>query len=64
MGHVLDGVTVEAVAVKKLLKDVVLWLPETGQWAGVHLTYRQESDCRWPYTTVAPTWQDLLAEIL
>jgi len=63
-GHALDGVAMEAVAVKKLLKDVVLWLPETEQWAAVHLTYKHESDLRWPLTTIAPTWDDLLAEIL
>ena len=64
IGHALDGVTVEAVAVKKLLKDVILWLPETEQWAAVHLTYKPGSDHRWPSTTVAPTWRALLAEIL
>ena len=63
-GHALDGVTVEAVAVKKLLKDVILWLPETEEWAAVHLTHKPESDHRWPSTTVAPTWRALLAEIL
>jgi hypothetical protein len=47
-----------------LLKDVILWLPETEQWAAVHLTYKQEPDLRWPSTTIAATWDDLLAEIL
>lgn len=62
-GHVLSGVAVEAVAVKKLLKDLILWLPDSNEWAAVHLTSRTESDPQWPSTVVAVTWSGLLSEV-
>ncbi len=63
-GHLLYGVTVQVVAVKKLMKDVVLWLPESGQWAWVHLTYRQETDPQFPWCSVYATWQEVLEDNL
>jgi hypothetical protein len=64
MDHRYANETVEPVAVKKLMKDVVLWLPDREQWAAVHLTYNPETDPRWPTFTVADSWSDLLADIL
>lgn len=55
-GHLLEGVEVAAVAVKRNLKDVVFWLPGPRQWALVHLTDFQESDPRFPSTIVVPNW--------
>lgn len=63
-GHGLEGVRVEAIAVKRHLKDVIFWLPESGEWAFVHLTYRAETDPRWPSTVVGSTWADLVAEMV
>ena len=62
-GHVLADVAAKPVAVKKLLKDWIVWLPDQGRWAAVHLTYTQESDPRWPSVTFAKSWPELLAEL-
>ncbi|MFZ2502752.1 MAG: hypothetical protein WAW88_08800 [Nocardioides sp.] len=63
VGHVLRGVRVEAVAVKRHLKDVVFWLPESGQWAWVHLTHAVETDPRWPIPIITSNWADLVGEM-
>jgi len=52
-GHALVGVKARAVAVRRHLKDVIFWLPDTSEWALVHLTYRVEADPGWPSTFVA-----------
>lgn len=61
--HVLGGVPVEAVAVKRNLKDVAFWLPQSAEWAHVHLSYKVETDARWPWTVVVMTWTDLVYEL-
>jgi hypothetical protein len=62
--HPLADVTTVPVAVKKLLKDWIVWLPDQRLWAALHLTYTHETDARWPTVTFAPTWPELLAEVL
>lgn len=61
-GHVLDGVRFEIVAIRRLLKDVVGWLPDTQQWSWTHLTWTQEADPRWPSTDVYDSWEAMLAD--
>ncbi len=62
-GHVLRGTQVEAVAVKRHLKEVVYWLPESGQWAWVHLTYAVETDPRWPSAVIASNLAEIVEEM-
>lgn len=62
-GHVLRGIRVEAIAVRKRLKDVVYWLPESERWAWVHLTYAVETDPRWPSAVVAATWAEMIEDM-
>ncbi len=62
-GHVLHGLRIEAVAVKRHLKDVIFWLPDSSQWALVHLTYKVEPDPRWPTAIVASDWLELVDEL-
>jgi hypothetical protein len=62
-GHVLHGVRVHAVAVRRHLKDVVFWVPTSKQWALVHLTGRPEDDPHWPSTFCARRWEDVSAEL-
>ncbi len=62
-GHDLHGLRVEAVAVKRHLKDVILWLPDSSRWAWVHLTYKMESDPRWPSTVLVSDWPELVEEL-
>jgi len=61
--HVLSGVTVEAIAVRRHPKDVLFWLPQEREWAWVHLTYRSEKDPRWPSTFIAADIQSVIAEL-
>ena len=62
-GHVLVGRSLTAVAVRRHLKDAVFWLPETGEWALVHLTRRVEKDPRWPSALVTADWRVLADEM-
>lgn len=62
-GHLLHGVNVRAIAVRRHLKDVVFWLPAVRQWAYVHLTGRGESDPQWPSVFCAPDWDAVVAEL-
>lgn len=62
-GHELKGVTAEAVAVRRHLKDVVFWLPDTAEWAWVHLTYTIETNRMWPTAFVTTRWESLVEEI-
>ncbi len=61
--HVLVDISVQAVAVRRHLNDVIFWLPLTSEWALIHLTYRQETDPRWPLPTVVKGWTDLVDEL-
>ncbi|MBT9254431.1 hypothetical protein KMZ32_01825 [Phycicoccus sp. MAQZ13P-2] len=60
--HPLAHVSVQAVAVRKLRKEVIYAVPD-GRWVWVHLTWTKESDPRWPSTVIVPTWDELLAEL-
>ena len=62
-GHALEGVSAELVAVKKLSKDLILWLPGRDEWARVHLTYTKETDPRYPSTSIMADWEALLADV-
>jgi len=61
-GHVLDRVAFEIVGIRRLLKDVVGWLPDSRQWGWTHLTWAKESDARWPHTTLYDSWEALVAD--
>jgi hypothetical protein len=63
-GHVLHGVEMRAIAVRRHLKDVVYWLPATERWALVHLTGRVEADPRWPSTFQTSEWDALVDEVV
>jgi hypothetical protein len=62
-GHVLKGRPVTAVAARRHLKDTVFWLPETSEWAFVHLTWGVETDPGWPSAFVTGDWDALIAEV-
>ena len=47
-GHLLYGRTVEAVAKCSARDETVFAVDDLGLYAVVHLTYRAESDRRWP----------------
>jgi hypothetical protein len=63
-GHALRDVTVQALAVKRQLKDVVFWVPATEQWALVHLTRSVETDPSWPATFLTDDWDQVVAEFI
>ncbi len=63
-GHRLHGLVLEAVAVKRHLKEVIYWLPSEQAWAWVHLTGHVEVDQRWPSCVVAREWDALVADLL
>lgn len=63
-GHVLLGARVIAVAVKRHLKEVVYWLPESGQWAWVHLTYAVEANPHWPSAVIVSEWSELVEQMI
>jgi hypothetical protein len=62
-GRRLVGVAVVPACVKRHLDDVVFWLPETRQWALVHLTYHVETDPQWPSTYVYDDWDVLVRDL-
>lgn len=54
-GHVLADLPVTVRARRQDRDDVLFEIPDgSGRFAQVHLTYRSESDPRWPTTTVFP----------
>lgn len=61
-GHVLHGVRFEIVAVRRHLKDVVGWLPESRQWGWTHLTWHEDVDPRRPATDLYDSWAALVAD--
>jgi hypothetical protein len=60
-GHRLFDVDVVAVACRKLMKEVVYWLPGERLWAVVHLTWSIERGARWPTTETVGTWAEVVA---
>ena len=62
VAHPLEHVGLQAVAVRRLRKEVIYALPD-GRWAWVHLTWTKENDPRWPSTVIVPSWDALLVEI-
>lgn len=62
-GHLLSQSSARAIAVRKLRKEVIFWLPTARQWAWVHLTWAAESDPRWPTTVLSDSWAQLMAEL-
>jgi hypothetical protein len=61
--HPLRGVAVEAIAIRRHLKEIVLFLPEDETWAVVHLTWHVEDNPTFPFTVRAPTWDSVIAEL-
>jgi hypothetical protein len=61
--HILAGVSAHAVAVRRHLKEVIFWLPDSSTWARVHLTYHVETDPRWPSSFTARSWDALVEEL-
>lgn len=59
LGHVLHGATVKAVAIR-VDRDDVLFEVESAllPLAVVHLTWKRETDQRWPTTKFFATWDD------
>jgi hypothetical protein len=54
--HRLFGVTARAVAVRKLRKEVIYWLPASNTWAWVHLTWRVETEPAFPSNDILDHW--------
>jgi len=63
-GHVLAAFAIVAIAVRRLQKEAIFWLPESDQWAVVHLTWNDEVDPRWPSTVLVESWADVLSELV
>lgn len=61
--HLLDGRKVEPVARSTRRDDLVVWLPETGHYGVVHLTYNKEHDPRWPAVIILAGWNRLMQEL-
>ena len=59
-GHSLHETEAMAVAVRRLRKEVVFWLPRQARWAWVHLTWEEESDPRWPSVELAADGQGIV----
>jgi prephenate dehydrogenase len=55
-GHPLVGEQVRAVAVRKLEKEVIFWLPAERSWVRVHLTWAKEASPNFPRLDVHDTW--------
>ena len=60
-GHQLAGTALTAFSVRRLRKEVIFWLPERHEWAVVHLTWRAETDDRWPTAELCPTWEGVIS---
>ena len=59
-GHLLHDVDVEPLAIRRLLKEIVYWVPDRRLWAWVHLTWTVESDPRLPRTELFAEWGALV----
>ena len=55
--HVLHGMEVTALGRRRLRDDVLFKLGDN-RFAQVHLTYKEETDPRWPWTDVFQTFED------
>ena len=62
-GHILHGLGVQAVAVRRHKKDVIYWVAEKQSWAVVHLTWSEERDPRWPVGDLLQDWPDVVVEL-
>ena len=62
-GHVLRGREVRAIAMRKLMKEVLYWLPAEERWAVVHLTWYAETNPSFPTTVMCNSWHEVLAEL-
>ena len=58
--HVLHGLKVRAIATRIDRDDVLFEIEGSGEMclAVVHMTWRKESDPRWPDTTLFQSWDD------
>lgn len=61
--HPLFGKQVRAVAVRKLEKEVLFWLPVERRWVWVHLTWAKETSPKWPSVDVHETWESLVSAL-
>ena len=57
----MAGTALTAFSVRRLRKEVIFWLPERHEWAVVHLTWRAETDDRWPTAELCPTWEGVIS---
>lgn len=62
-GHVLHGLRTQPVVRRQSRDDTIWWLPHRREWAWVHLTFKEESDPKWPATRTFAAWDDLLATL-
>ena len=62
-GHILQGLPARAVATRIDRDDVLFEIEGTSQsLAVVHLTWREETDPRWPSTKVFENWEQWINE--
>lgn len=61
-GHVLHGLEVRAVATADWSDDALFEL-EDGRWALVHLTWKTETDPKWPATAIYPDFEAVLKQL-
>jgi hypothetical protein len=59
-GHCLSGLSVRAIAVRKLQKEVIFWLPAKHRWAWVHLTWTKDISPMYPRTEIVATWEEVV----
>jgi hypothetical protein len=62
-GHILYGARVHSVAVRQHLKETIWWVPDDATWALVHLTWKVETDPRWPMAVRLNSWREVVAEL-
>ena len=62
-GHILYGARVHSVAVRQHLKETIWWLPDDATWALVHLTWKAETDPRWPMAVRLNSWREVVVEL-
>ena len=63
LAHVLAGRPMATVAARKLRKEVIFKLTEENRWVWVHLTWRPETDPRWPSSVICDSWASLISEL-
>jgi hypothetical protein len=63
-GHPLNGVSVEPVARHRRGKEALFWLPDSGEWAWVHLTGAVETDAYFPSVERAQTWEAMVGVLV